>query len=195
MGIQKDGVSIRIPKKVVGIKELWQQIVIDFVAACQNKDIQTIIIDSGTQLWSICHNSLLQEKQEEQLAKGAKEVDLRTSLLSIEYGPANDRMKSMIFTARSFSKNLALNHYPKDIYAPRLVGDRVEEVKTGEIDIDGFKQTKALVDIAVFTTFKDNKYTARVTLSGLGPVTGLELENPTYEMLKKAIDMSRGVTT
>lgn len=197
IGAQKDGISVRVPKKVTGYKEMWSKICIDFSNAVQDASIQTIVMDSGTQLWSICHTALLQEKQEQQLSQGIKESDLRTSLLSIEYGPANERMKLLIFTARSFNKNLILTHYPKDVYGSRLTDKGVEEYRTGEVDIDGFKQTKALSDIAV-RTYADKgkegvKTKAVVTLSGMGlEAIGLELENPTYDRLQKMIDAVTG---
>ena len=43
-----------IPKKVEGMKELWQDIVTDFVAACTDESVKTIVIDSATMLLVIC---------------------------------------------------------------------------------------------------------------------------------------------
>ena len=60
-------VSTRFPRRVIGYKEVWQQLVVDFVENCQDKAAKTIVLDSATQLWAVCHQSLLQEKQEIQL--------------------------------------------------------------------------------------------------------------------------------
>ena len=39
MGQKKEGATIRFPKKIIGVKEVWQQIVIDFVDAVQFKGV------------------------------------------------------------------------------------------------------------------------------------------------------------
>lgn len=198
MGAHKENnITIKPSKKVEGMIELWSQVIQDYVEAVQNKEVQTIIMDSATQLWTICHRAHLQALQDKQLAQGEKEAFIRAQLLPIEYAEPNERMKSVVFTARSYQKNLILTHYPKDVYAPRLTDRGLEEVRTGEVDIDGFKQTKALADIAVFTyqvkSGKDTKMMARVTLSGLGKaLEGMEIEDPTYEKLEKLIKMVRG---
>ena len=190
MGAQKQGVSVRFPKKVMGYKEAWQSIVVDFVEACQNPEMKSIVIDSSTQLWLICHTSLLQEKQEIQLSikPGLHDADLREKLQPIEF--PNERMRSLIYTARSCKKNLILTHYPRDIYSQRVTDKGVEEYKTGETTVDGFKDTQKLVDLVVWLELKQNNKTkkyethARITkcgLEGLGTeAVGLEVE-PSYE--------------
>lgn len=190
-------ITLRMPKKVIGMKELWTRIVVDYVKACQDQNIKTIVIDSGTQLWSICHKAYLQELQEKQLLQGEKEAHIRAQLLSIEYGEPNDRMKSLVFTARTYNKNLVLTHYPKDVYAQRPTEHGIEDYRTGEIDIDGFKQTKALSDICIYTdqrkTSDGYKMMAKITLSGLGiTLIDQEFQDLTYDKLIQIIKMSRG---
>ena len=192
---------ISMPKRVVGMKELWQQIVTDFVAACQDASIKTIVIDSATLLWSICHNSHLEELQERQLANHKSknpnrpfdENDYRERLQPVEYGPANDRMRTILHTARAFQKNLILTHYPTDEYGtiPDAKGNMVEG-KTGIKILDGFKETGKLVDLIVWVSIKEtvnagkkNKYPiARITkcgIEGMG-LNAIGLEIPaTYE--------------
>jgi len=198
MGARKeDGVTIKPSKKVEGMIELWQSVIVDYIAAVQDPKVKTIIMDSATQLWTICHRSRLQTLQDKQIGQGEKEAYIRAQLLPIEYADPNEQMKSIVFTARSYQKNLILTHYPKDVYAPKLTDRGVEEFRTGEIDIDGFKQTKALCDIAIFTyqikNGKDTKMMARITLSGLGKaLEGMEVEDPTFEKIEKLIKMVRG---
>ncbi len=165
MGIQgSPSTRISIPKKVEGMKELWQMIVTDFVAACTDAEVKTIVIDSATLLWNVCHQSHLQELQERQLARHkAKnpsrpfdENDYRERLQPIEYGPANDRMRTILHTARSYSKNLVLTHYPTDEYG--TIADskgNMVEGKTGKKILDGFKETLKLVDLVVWCSIKD----------------------------------------
>jgi len=165
MGQQTVSTRIEVPKKVTGMKELWQDVVTDFVVACQDATIKTIILDSSTLLWSICHNSRLQELQEIQLAKWKKEHpnipfdenDYRERLQPVEYGPANDRMRTLLHTARSFGKNLVLVHYPTDEYGTIQDGrGNMVEGKTGKVILDGFKETVKLVDLVVWTSIKSN---------------------------------------
>ena len=193
---------IQVPKKVEGMKNMWQDIVTDFVEACQDAAVKTIILDSSTLLWNICHKSVLEEIQERQLAKHKKEHpnipwdenDYRERLQPIEYGPANDRMRTLLHTARSFSKNLVLVHYPADEYGTIQDGKgNMVEGKTGKVILDGFKETVKLVDLVVWTSIKEvavagkpiEKYAVAkftkcgIEMMGLGAV-GLEVP-ATYE--------------
>lgn len=180
-------VSTRFPRRVIGYKEVWQQIVVDFVADCQNADVKSIMLDSATMLWSICHQSLLQEKQEIQLAGGMKVEDtkFRERLQPVEF--PNDRMRSLIYTARSYGKHLILTHYPRNVYKEKF--DKHGELvsyKSEDIEPDGFRDTKKLVDIVVWTYSDKGEPRARIDLKcalpglGMGAV-GLELPNPSYE--------------
>ena len=177
------------PKKVVGVKELWQQIVQNFVDDCMNPDIRSIVLDSATLLWNIAHNSYLQELQEKQLAQHLaktrtpfNEDDYRERLQPIEYGPANDRMRTLLHTARTFQKNLVLVHYPTDEYGAVPDGrGNIVEGRTGKKVIDGFKETSKLADLVLWTYIKESKVDkstisqpyAKITLCGLEGV-GLE---------------------
>jgi hypothetical protein len=194
MGTKKTGATIRFPKKLVGVKETWQKLVEDFVAACMDKTTVTIVIDSATQLWSLCHRARLQELQEIQIANGGSNFDenkLRERLQPMEYGEPNDRMRSLIYTARAAGKNLILTHYPRDVYAETMTPDGVKEYKTGELEPDGFKETVRLVDIVVrlATDKRTNLPVATITtcgLPGLGTVaTGLPLPSPTYQGMQE----------
>jgi len=205
IGQVKDGPSIRFPKKLFGIKEVWQRIVVDFVAACNNPKFLSIAFDSATQLWFICHRGFLQEVQERQvyrylhnkdgnLIPGREEKnfpgnEFREKLQSIEYGDPNDRMRSLIYAARSFGKHLILTHYPRDVYGQRLTDRGIEEYKTGEIEPDGFKDTQKLVDIVIWvdvakTGDDAGKAFGKITkcgLEGLGTAAnGLSIE-PSYQ--------------
>jgi len=199
MGKSPKDVSIRLPVRVVGMKELWQKFLQDYVKALESPDVKTIIIDSGTQMWEIIRQSVLQEKQEAQeingkLPPGAK---YRESLTQIEYSDPNNRSKSVIYAARSFNKNLVLTHYPRDVYKQKLTERGVESYQTGELEMDGFKSTTALVDLVIKTDVKfgENGATpiATITTSGLGlTLQGMTIENPSYEQIKNLIDMARG---
>ena len=213
MGIQgSPSTRVTIPKKVEGMKELWQQIVTDFVAACMDAEVKTVVIDSATLLWSICHNSHLQELQERQLARHKAnpqtrsrpfdENDYRERLQPVEYGPANDRMRTILHTARSYSKNLILTHYPTDEYGtiPDGKGNMVEG-KTGTKVLDGFKETVKLVDLVVWASIKEiakeKQPVCKITKCGLegAGLKAVGLEIPaTYEGIVNIVNLLKGAS-
>lgn len=196
--------SIRFPKKEVGMRELWQQIIRKYVEVLQDPTYKTIVFDSFTLMWNICHRSHLQEIQEKQIAKTPNVVDndLRESLMPKEYGPANDRMRSIISNSRSMGKNLIITHYPKDVYGVRVTAQGTEDYRTGAIAIDGFKEVAKLIDIAISTT-TEMRGTPKVKtpvctittcgLEGLGiAAEGIELPTPDYAGLMALVELFRG---
>ncbi len=190
--------TIRFPKKVVGVRELWQAIITRYVEVLQDPQWETIVFDSFTQLWNICHRAHLQEVQEKQIASSPKIDDnaLRESLMPKEYGPPNDKMRAVIYNARSTGKHLVLTHYPKDVYGVRVGEKGQEEYRTGEQTLDGFKEVMKIGDLALKTTIKtirvddDNRRVPVATitkcgLEGLGiAVEGMELPSADYAGLE-----------
>ena len=180
---------IQVPKKVEGMKNMWQDIVTDFVEACQDVALKTIVLDSSTLLWNICHKSVLEEIQERQRHRWTTDDstknrpwddnNYRERLQPIEYGPANDRMRTLLHTARSFNKNLVLVHYPTDEYGSMPDGKGqggMIEAKTGNIVIDGFKETKKLVDLVVWTSIKESVVAGVAVKSAVAKITKCGLE-------------------
>jgi len=203
---------ISIPKKVEGMKELWQEIAQDFVNACMNEKVKSIVIDSATLLWNICHQSHLQELQERQLVQWTNrnprtpfdENEYRERLQPMEYGPANDKMRTILHTARSYQKNLILTHYPTDEYgAVHDAKGNVTEGKTGIKILDGFKETVKLVDLMVWLSIKEKSEKGMKTrepiakiikcgLEGMGlDAVGLEIP-ATYEGIINLQRMMKG---
>jgi hypothetical protein len=191
LGVDKTAPSIRFPKRVIGYKECWEKIIVDYVNACKRPEVKTIVMDSATQLWQICHKNELQIKQEIQKVKSPQmlDADLREKLQPVEY--PNDRMRSLIYTARSYGKNLVLTHYPRDIYVEKIIDGGVKEVKSGKLEIDGFKETERLVDIVLYNKWeqrgREQILTTTITkcgLPGLGTLaTGLPLPESSYHGL------------
>jgi len=158
--------QIQVPKRVEGMRELWQTFITDFVYVC-SQPVAAIDLDSATMLWSTAHNARLQELQEIQLYKWGKDTvtkntpmpedEYRERLQPIEYGPPNERMTTLLQTSRSFRKNLILTHYPTDEYGMIPDGKGgMKEGKTGTLVIDGFKHTAKLCDLIVWTSVKEN---------------------------------------
>ena len=216
------GITVRFPRQVVGIKELWQRVVTDIVTVGQVPSVKSIMPDSATQLWWICHTSLLQEKQEIQLAKGIKPEhnDFREKLQPVEF--PNNRMRDLIYTVRSLGKHLIMTHYPKDVYKNRVGTNGIESYASGELTPDGFKHTVTLDDLVLWCYTEVDKRKeitdmslenfgkkilnpnynkpqpyARIDLkcglSGMGmAAVGLELPSPSYEGLMELQAMMRG---
>lgn len=168
-----------LPKKVEGMKELWQLFISDFIYVCE-QPVATISPDTSTLLWNIAHNTRLQELQEIQAYKWGNEHsntafpenEYRERLQPIEYGPANERMTAVLETSRSFRKNLVLTHYPTDEYGmvPNDKGNMVEG-KTGKQVIDGFKHTAKLCDLVVWTSLKESRDGAKRVLTPVAKIT------------------------
>lgn len=198
-----DSPTSRLPKKLIGVKELWQAFVIDFVATCQTPDIVTIGFDSSTKLWNIVTRAYLQELQEKQLAQGVTEDKIREKLIQIEYGEPNDRMATLIYTARSYKKNLILIHYPRDQYKEFINAQGMKEsLNTGVLEPDGFKETRKLIDLELHTEWvkdKNNQDTIAVrilnkcALVGVGTKgLGLYLPTPDYKGIETLVKGLKG---
>ena len=182
MGIQgspKVGATVRFPRQVVGIKEMWQDITLDMVTVGQTKQVRTIMPDSATQQWWICHTGFLQEKQEIQISKGMKVDDekFREKLQPVEY--PNNRMRDLVYTIRSFGVHLIMTHYPKDVYATSPAG---VSYTTGEILPDGFKHTVTLDDIVIWCWAEIDKVKelSQVIEDANGKKSMGKVSNPTY---------------
>jgi hypothetical protein len=207
--------QLKQPKKVEGMKELWQTIVSDFVYVCGVKEILTVVFDSSTALWNIAHNTRLQELQEIQEYKWKKEHpntpfpedEYRERLQPIEYGPANDRMTSVLQTSRSFKKDLVLTHYPTDEYGTVPDGKGgVTEGKTGKLVIDGFKHTGKNSDLILWLVLKEyhkegkvvRQPAAKITKCGVAGMglnaIGMEI-SANYDSFASLRNLMRGSTS
>jgi hypothetical protein len=186
---EKGKVSIRKDAKVRGVREVWERFLQDYVTAVMDPGFESHLIDTGTQCWECCHRSFLQEKQEAQPANER----LRERLLPVEYGEPNARMKAVIYTARTYSRNLIITHYQRELYREVLTDRGLEERRTGEFELDGFKYTNGLVDMSVVTSVLGNVPHCKVDLCGLDlRLQGMELIEPTYQKIVDALSMVRG---
>jgi hypothetical protein len=206
--------TVRFPREVSGYRELWQEIIVDYVEVCKQSLVQSVMIDSATQIWNICHNALLQDKQEIQKANGIKPESplFREKLLPVEF--PNDKMRTLIYNARNFGKNLVLTHYPKDDYKDVMGANGKESVKSGTQSPDGFKDTMKLIDVGVWCytevntnrlladksanpaygkTFPFAKIDLKCGLSGLGmQAVGTVLPEPSYDSIIMIQKIAKG---
>uniref|UniRef100_A0A6M3JLX2 Uncharacterized protein n=1 Tax=viral metagenome TaxID=1070528 RepID=A0A6M3JLX2_9ZZZZ len=215
MGIQQQaGVSVRFPREIRGVKETWQELVSDMVTVGQVPLVRTIMQDSATQAWWICHTGFLQEKQEIQIANKMKTTDplFREKLQPVEF--PNNRMRDLIYAIGSMGKHLVMTHYPKDIYANKVTDKGIESYATGEVTPDGFKHTVTLDDLVLWCYAEVDKrkeilkgvpnpdynkpvprtrISLKCGLRGLGmKAVGLELPTPDYAGLMELQSMMGG---
>lgn len=191
-------VSIKFPRRLIGYKELWQKIFLDYIKAVRDEKIKTIVIDSATELWTLCHRGYLQEIQESQIAMGTKDHAVRENLMPVEYADPNARMRQLINAGKSYGKYLVLTHYPKDEYVTVRKGEHTESMPSGKLIIDGFKDTKKLIDIVVWLELnKKGEANATVVekcaMAGMGSTAlGMELPEPSYQGLVDLRNMLMG---
>ena len=195
--------TVAIPKKIEGMKDLWQLTIDQIVKDALNTEIKTIVIDSATMHYKIGCDAYLQELQEKQLSKWRNdprtknapfdENDYREKLQPVEYGNVYSRLQAIYHTCRSYHKNLILVHYPTDEYGAVPDGKgNITEGKTGKIIMDGYKDTSKFADLILWLSIKETitagvkeKHpVAKITkcgLAGMG-LNAVGLEVPaTYE--------------
>lgn len=154
-----------VPKKVEGMKELWQTIIDQIVKNALDPELRTIVIDSATLHYKIGCDAYLQELQEKQLIRWKTnpqtkslpfdENEYREKLQPIEYGAVYDRLQRIYHTTRSYKKHLVLIHYPTDEYGAISDGKGgITEGKTGKVIMDGYKDTAKFADIVVWLSIK-----------------------------------------
>lgn len=189
-------------RKMEGAKELWLKFLKDYLKALEDKEVKTIALDTGTQVWEVDKSGFLQERQERDVAAGKVP---REAILQIEYGEPNARMRSIYNAARGYKKHLVVTHYSRDEYRPRLnpQSGMMESASTGKLQLAGFGETPNMVDLVIYT-YKVEKgkidspdYSQQlwgvITTSGLGiELCGNIIQDVTYEKIVNLQKMLKG---
>jgi hypothetical protein len=207
--------TVRFPKKVEGMKELWQSIVTDFIPIVQMPRLKTIIFDTSTVHYNIAHKTILQEFQERQLYNHKNDAQkrnlpfdensFRERLQPTEYGFAYDKLRQIYQTASSYRKNSVSVHYPTDEYIknPDATGSADKDIKSGNKKPDGWQELNKLADLIVWTSVKETNMAGqkfklpicKITkcgLAGMGlDAVGKEL-TASFEALIQERDRMRG---
>lgn len=198
--------------RIRGRIELRKIIQARYLVFLQDPAYKVGVFDTAKELWTIFHSSFLEERQDEQLEKaiasapkGAPSdvieahLEWKQTLGTFEYAQPNSWMANMITLARQpfFNKDLVLINHEKDIYTvrpdPTKRGELVSQ-PTGEKELDGWNKTLDLADWVLVTSNKFipsvngakayTQFKVRVEKSPVGAdLVGLELVDPTYEML------------
>src|SRR3972149_7928343 len=112
---------------------MYDQFVSDLVRELKASDVDTIVIDTATQMREITNDGYLQELQE----IPSKPGEFRVQLQQIEYGAPNGRIQSIYQAIKSSGKNMVLTHYEEDEYVdtptfdPRTGERGKTSIKTG----------------------------------------------------------------
>jgi hypothetical protein len=131
--------------KVVGRIAQYEAIATEFIRVIQDPQVTDIVFDTAKELWTICHQAFLEERQSE---KAGKET-----LSPIEYATPNTRMANLIYLARNADKNLWLINHERPIYKDMIVDGKMEKVASDEMELDGWSKTLDLADWIFVTRF------------------------------------------
>lgn len=191
----KDAITLKPSKKLVGYKELYYELLGDYVNNLNNPEIKTVVIDTDTVRWELVCNAYLQEKQENQPAN----EPLRQQLLQIEYREPNSRMRAFLYEPKKTGTHLVLVHHETDKYKQQLNLDgKLESVRTGEKERAGWNRLGDIADIIVRTYLQKNKDNhwkpwCEVELCGYDiNFTGSKLSEPSYDGIVQSLRTLRG---
>jgi len=157
------------------IQAVWDEFNKDYKSAASGKDFNTLVIDTGTNLYEI--------------ARIARAAELgQANIMQHQYGDVYSRIRALIQRVQLTGKNLVITHYLRDKY--------IDDKNTGDKELDGCKIIEGAVDIATWMVKKsekarDGKVTITTTLqvkdSRYREIEGLEIDNPSYEDLVAAL--------
>lgn len=153
---------------------IWKDFETQYKEALRaDNGIQTIVIDTATQLWEVLRLAHFERVQ-------AESGTPRKRLQPVEYAEPNSLMKAVIIAARAAGKNLIITHYIREVYDE-------DGKRTGRYEPDQFKSTNGLADIILTIESRKRKGTsgqdAIVTIQGNRfdrEVVGVQLTNPTF---------------
>ena len=183
-----------------GYYEAWEFFVKDFLEMLESPEFETIVIDTGTMLWRLCCDAVLQTLQTDSYAKSNGQ-SFRRQLLQIEYGLPNQWMKQIFDMVKPAGKNLIVVHHMSREYAPLMQPDgktpimdengQPRSFETGGTVADGWKYTMSKCDwIFECSTSRDEKGLlqgkAKITKPGGNiQLEGMEIPWFTYDKFNK----------
>ena len=174
---------------LVGMTELWYEFLSWYIEQLDDPAIRSIVIDSGSLLWDLCHQSHLQEIQS--LSPG------RTSLTSFEYADPNTKMKGIIAAAQQTDKNLIFIHHTDNEYQDVIIDGKKESIVAGQKH-KGWNHIRPLIDLELWFDLKTaNKTTTNESKISLSGVTmrgvGRTYPNPTWDLVMNDLDAQRTI--
>lgn len=192
--------AARANKILVGMKELFYEMVGAYIKHLNDPNLATIVIDTGTMFYNLICDSYLQEKQELQMplgpdGKGKDGKPLRVQLQQPEYREPYTRMAGIIYQAKAHRKNLVLTHHATDEYGMvKQAGGLLGSGMTGKRQLHGWKKLGAACDVFGRTYWDNtvNKPFFHVELGEIQELRDMKFEEPTYDKINTVIKMIRG---
>jgi hypothetical protein len=189
--------TVRPSKIVVGMRELWYRLLVTYITLLNDPAISTIVIDTATLLWELCHTTVLQEKQEAQLDQNGNVLfgeKLRVQLTELEYREPNLRMRGLCYQAAAHNKNLVMVHHERPEYGMMMVKGEMQKAETGRMERAGWNRLGDSADLIVHTYMKKGSITpyCKVDLAEIKELEGMEIEVPTYDKIDGMLRMLRG---
>jgi len=189
--------------RVRGMKELWYKFVDDYFNAVEDDDVQTLQIDTFSQLHPNVIEAVLQEKQESKEVGGKLPANKEypESLGTYDHKWVNQRLRALIAAAFDNDKHLILVHHMDDVWGKvqNAAGAAVDgvigrdakgwkKVGVGAIDLSGIavhmtQSNKKVAGAGSTMTFKTTFIKAPPALMGQ------VLENATFDDIYKRVQM------
>ena len=167
-----------LSEEVSGEPEKWRPLYSTFmrdIAEVFLKDKGTVVIDTATTLWKVVHSAYLES------------LPHRERLMPYEYAEPNYLMESVLQRIKLSKLNGILIQKLRDVY--------IEDKRTKEKELDGFRLTTSLVDIALrleliaeeggfkqYATIRKSRYNFKLR--------GLRIANPTFESVIKVNELA-----
>jgi len=203
--------GVSVSPRLYGLKELWQEFVHNLLDDIDSVDILSIVIDTFSQMYPICADSLLQEKQEAQEVDGKlpKGERYREQLIQIEYRAVNQRMHAIFDVVAKANKNLIIIHHMTDIWGQVMKDGQVKDGVVGR-DAKGWHNcglaSSDLSDIVIEMAQGDPRksygngkqdatkfYSTLVKSGEARSLRGMVIEDLTYDDLITRLNMAKGV--
>ena len=141
--------------------EFWE----DYKALLQSKEVRTVAIDTGTQLWNMFRMA---------------EFGKSTGVQPWHYGPVNEDFRNVVNLAYDSNKNVIISHKNKKRYIQAVKGSE-KEVWDGSYEKAGFSEIGFLVQANIQLTREDippyDFVCQVVDCAQNGSIKGLELRN------------------
>jgi hypothetical protein len=120
---------------------LWNKWFDAYSAALSHKDVRTVVVDTGTELWELLR-----------LARFGK----KAQVLPHEYGPVNDEFRRVLNLAKASDKNVIFTHKLKPLY--------VNDKRVSGADLAGFGDMRYVVqsNVEVMRNAKSGEFQLRV---------------------------------
>ena len=182
--------------KSEGVLSLWMNAIVpELMMAFQDPTTRSVLIDTGTIMWSLAKDAQLERVQSSK--------SMRSNLIQIEYALPNQEMRALLSTARNSGKNIYITHHLGGIYKdmPDQAG-RVTSVRVGDT-WDGWSHLGAIVDVVGRTrVVEDVKATIPPTVEKIPVIDietcgytlkaeGISLPYPTFESVLNLINTFR----